>query len=152
MVGPRLEEGTETPGLTAEGLFIDPPWGLILAAIFIGTSCTEAEAAGVAVVSRMEVFPLPGTILGPTELGVFIVNGNEVGGRMIVVAVARGTVPAVRGVPLAGGVLVNTVTLLFMTAKFTCCCCVVALGTANNGGRETGPLCRPPPLPPPPGG
>ena len=59
--GPRLE-GIETPGLTAEGLAIDPPWGLILAAIFMGTSCTEAEAAGVAVVSRIEVFPLPGPI------------------------------------------------------------------------------------------
>ena len=153
----------------------------------MGTSCTEAEAAGVAVVSRIEVFPLPGPIpvigakkcqikihcaanysspkklvkskcfrvinihisnyipVGPTELWVFIVNGNEVGGLIIVVAVARGTVPAVRGVPLAGGVLVNTVTLLFMTAKFTCCCWVVAFGTANNGGRETGPLRRLPP-------
>ena len=28
----------------------------------MGTSCTEAEAAGVAVVSRIEVFPLPGPI------------------------------------------------------------------------------------------
>ena len=41
------------------------------------------------------------------------------GGLIIVVAVALGTLAPVKGVALAGGVDVKTVTL-FITAKFTC--------------------------------
>ena len=59
------------------------------------------------------------------------------GGLMIVVAVALGTLAPVKGVALAGGVEVKTVTLLVITAKFTCCA-VVALGTAKSG---RGPGC-----------
>ena len=53
-------------------------------------------------------------MVGPTELGVFMVKGKEVGGLIIVVAVARGTFP-VNGEAFVGGFEVNTVTLLFIT-------------------------------------
>lgn len=52
-------------------------------------------------------------------------------------AVALGTLAPVRGVALAGGVDVKTVTL-FITAKFTCCATLVALGTVKSG---RGPGC-----------
>ena len=66
----------------------------------------------------MEVAPPATPPIGVAVPGLLIVNGYEVGGRIIVVAVALGTFAPVNGVALAGGVEVSTVTL-FITAKLT---------------------------------
>ena len=57
-VGPRLA-GTAVGIVAGLTVGADPTWGLILAAIFMGTSCTDAVFGAVAVVKRMEV-PDPG--------------------------------------------------------------------------------------------
>ena len=110
-VGPRLA-GIAPAGLTVVG---NPPWGLKLAAAMVmGTNCTEAAFVGVAAVVNLMEVPDPGAPMG-TELGVLIVSGKLVGGRMIVVAVARGMFPG-KGAAFAGGLEVKTVTLLLTTA------------------------------------
>ena len=65
--------------------------------------------------------------------GLLIVNGYEVGGRIIVVAVALGTLAPLRGVAFVGGFEVVRMVTLFMAAKLTCWAALVAFGTANNG-------------------
>ena len=84
------------------------------AAMVIGTNCTEAALVGVAAVVNLMEVPDPGAPMG-TELGVFMVSGKLVGGRIIVVAVALGMFPG-KGAAFAGGLEVKTVTLLLTIA------------------------------------
>ena len=70
-------------------------------------------------VNLMEVAPPATPPSGVAVPGLLIVKGYDVGGLIIVVAVALGTFAPVSGVAFAGGVEVSTVTL-FITAKLTC--------------------------------
>ena len=89
------------------------------------------------------VFATPETKGVAPDPGLFKVRGYEVGGRTMVVAVALGTLPPVKGVALLGGLdVVKTVTL-FITAKLTdpdpVAAPLPALGTANRGRLVTWP-------------